>query len=349
MGLQHGTLNRERIQKSMDIYRKAFLELGKLQWNQALRIAKSFVPTIQEYDVEALEEVKGIAEGAGCRIEEIIALNSRTEIMFSAGKLSTLLDGCTTVCVLPERSATGNTILAQNWDWKPSCEGSAILLEKRMRKGVSSFNFIEAGMVARIGMNSAGIGSAGNYLETDKDGKTPGVPIPFIKRKILSSRHISQAIKAVTNSKRGSSTNYMIGYRQGFAIDIEVTPDELYVLYPQDGLLVHTNHFLSPNFKAQDISRSRITDTLYRNWRLERILSSKTGKIGVDDLKKAFSDHFGYPYSICRHYDIHSEGLEGIQTNGSIIMDLNSGEIEFAAGRPCESGYKSFRFEVNLI
>jgi isopenicillin-N N-acyltransferase-like protein len=261
----------------------------------------------------------------------------------------TLSDGCTTLAVLPEANTTGHTILGQNWDWRPGCLDSAILLEKNIKGGPNSFNLLEAGTVGRNGMNAAGIGVVANFIETDRDRKQVGVPIPFIRRKILSSNNLSSAIEALTNSKRTCSTNCLIGSRENFAINIEATPENYYTLYPDNGLFVHSNHFLYPNIKEIDTSRYKFVDTLYRNWRLNQLLAPLTGKITLDDLKETLRDHFGYPRSICRHpdEDPNLKQSELIQTVGSIILDLNSGQIEFAAGPPCQSVYQSFQFEMD--
>ena len=42
-------------------------------------------------------------------------------------------------------------------------------------------------MLARSGMNSAGIGLCGNFLNSDFDGTQRGVPIPIVRRAILMS------------------------------------------------------------------------------------------------------------------------------------------------------------------
>lgn len=344
VGFQHGRLAKERIQKSLDIYRRAFLEMANIQWNKAMEIAKTFVPIIQEYDAEALDEVRGIAEGANCQFEEIVALNARTEVMFLTEGIPS---GCTAFSVLPEASHNSHTLLGQNWDWKTECLESAILLKIERKNGLRAFYLVEAGMVGRNGMNSAGIGVVANFLETDRDRKQFGVPLPFIRRKILASRNMADAMKALIGAKKTSSTNCLIGSKQGFVIDIEATPENFYVLYPDRGLLIHANHFVHPHIREIDTSRTRFPDTLYRDWRMKQLLEPKRGKITVKDLQESLSDHLGYPRSICRHLEADAKPADRIQTVGSIVMDLNNGEIQFAAGCPCESGYKPFKLEIS--
>jgi len=79
---------------------------------------------------------------------------------------------------------------------------------------------------------------------------------------------------------------------------------------------------------------------------MKQLLELKRGKL-LEDLHGSFKDHMGYPRSICRHLDPDTKKADRIQTVGSIIMDLNEGDIHFAAGCPCETGYKTFHLQVS--
>lgn len=50
--------------------------MAKLDWNASLAIAQEFRPRIP---ARFLEEMEGIAEGAGVAVIEIVALNVRSE------------------------------------------------------------------------------------------------------------------------------------------------------------------------------------------------------------------------------------------------------------------------------
>ena len=82
-GRQYGKQARERIETSLRIYNTAFDKVG-VSWSDACDIARAFMPKIEEYRAEYLEEIVGIAEGAGCAVEAIVALNARTEMLYWA-------------------------------------------------------------------------------------------------------------------------------------------------------------------------------------------------------------------------------------------------------------------------
>jgi proteasome lid subunit RPN8/RPN11 len=56
------------------------------------------------------------------QLEQVIALNARTELLHSQDS------GCTAAACLAEVTIDGRTLLGQNWDWRPACRDSALLL-----------------------------------------------------------------------------------------------------------------------------------------------------------------------------------------------------------------------------
>ena len=82
-GRQYGEQAREQIERSIAWYRDQFAETAKLSWNEILGHAPRWEPLIEAYLPDALEELRGIAEGSGFRYAEILALNGRGEL--SAG------------------------------------------------------------------------------------------------------------------------------------------------------------------------------------------------------------------------------------------------------------------------
>ena len=47
----------------------------------------------------------------------------------------------------------------------------------------------------------------------------------------------------------------------------------------------------------------------------------------MKDIKDAFKDHFGYPFSVCRHGDSRKTELNRISTLGCILMDVTDRRI----------------------
>ena len=196
-GRQYGRAAGERIALSLATYRAAYEKVG-LDWTRTHALARRFVPQIAAYDADSLAEIEGIAAGAEVALEDIVALNARSELLYAHEKLgaSEPPDGCTGLVVLPEASTSGRLIHAQNLDWRVESAALGIVLRIRPDVGPAMLTFVEAGMLARSGMNSAGIGLCGNFLNSDFDHRQQGVPIPVIRRAILMSPTLPTAVAA---------------------------------------------------------------------------------------------------------------------------------------------------------
>ncbi|PPA76544.1 acyl-CoA--6-aminopenicillanic acid acyltransferase [Achromobacter spanius] len=306
-GRSYGQQAAARVRKSAAMYGQTLVDLGYDAMARTELIAH-FAREIEAFAPHYLEEMRGIAAGADVPFEDIVMVNARTEVVAKARaekkKAAELEpgDGCTGALILPTRSANGNLIHGQNWDWRAECAETAIVLRVRSDNGPDILTFVEAGGLARSGLNSAGVSITANYLESDRDFRQLGVPLSLIRRKVLEQQHFALAIKAVATTAKSCSNNIMLGMAAGFGVDYECTTDEAFPIYPgSDDLIVHANHWVSEVAlsKLRDTGRASTPESAYRDWRVRRLLNEKTD-LTREDLKRALFDDFGAPYSVCR-------------------------------------------------
>ena len=341
IGFRYGEECREMIQKNVHLYFRLFKHYAQLDRGQAISLARRFIPVIQAFDPAILEEIRGIAEGARLEFEEILALNARTELMYP----ESLATGgeCTSMVALSEATARGEVLIGQNWDWKPHLTESTVLLEIEQEGRPNVVTLTEAGIVGKIGLNSSGMGACLNIL------KSPiglvGVPIHVLMRGILNCERFGDAVKKIVGQDRGSSNNCLVAHREGTAMDFETAPNQWDYIYPEKGIIVHTNHFTSDRLKPMDTNVSLYPDTLVRFGRARQKMTAKAGSITVEDFKEVFRDHGNQPNSICRHPDERDPELEHVQTVASIIMNLTQKEVHIASGPPCQNEYQAMKFK----
>ncbi|MBI3993446.1 MAG: acyl-CoA--6-aminopenicillanic acid acyltransferase [Candidatus Lambdaproteobacteria bacterium] len=337
-GRQYGRLAAERIAASLALYQGAWAGSGGLDRAQVLERARAFIPGIEARFPQQMEELRGMAEGAERLVEELVALNARTELLYgSAGGAGAATEGCTAAAILP-RKPGDPVLIGQNWDWKPDSRELAILLQVHPDCGPACMTFVEAGMMARNGMNAAGIGLCGNFLNAAGDFSRAGVPIPFVRRAILASASLPEAVGQVLNAPRAFSSNHLLAHRDGEAIDLEATPAQVFSVFPQDGLLVHANHFQAGAGHVVDTGVARFPDSLFRDRRVRAALAATRGRLNATHLQRALRDHFGHPYGVCRHRAVGADGNE-LETVASVVMDLSAGTMAVAHGPVCENGY----------
>ena len=139
-GLAYGLAARSRIERSVEVYRPAF-EAAGLAWDRALERAASYLSRLRTVDAALAEELDAIAEGAGARPEEIVAINARTELLYGAGDPTPLDDGCTGAIALPYATAGGGVIHGQNWDWRDECRETVVILAERPTTGPTRLGY----------------------------------------------------------------------------------------------------------------------------------------------------------------------------------------------------------------
>lgn len=350
IGLQYGTQATAQIQRSIRIYQQAFENAG-VPWHEAKEIARRFIADIRAYSAEFLVEIEAIARGAGVEPEDIIAINARTEILYgkhpaTANQADGEPDGCTGAIAMPEATADGHVLHGQNWDWRDECSESAVVLRMTPAKGPKMLMFVEAGILARCGLNSAGIGLTGNFLQSDHDYGRDGVPAPLVRRKILMAESLAEAIKVVFTAPRAFANNLMLSHSGGECIDLEATPREVFWMQADGGLLTHANHFCSPGAlaKVKDVGLITNADSLYRHRRVKARLESRAGRLGIEDFKQAFADRYGSPRAVCRS-PVAGPGGKTSSTVATIIMDTTNKRM-WVAKRPYgPHSYKEYTLE----
>src|SRR5262245_46604067 len=280
-GVSYGRAGTERIARSIRLYADQMRGMD-FSWDEIRDIVAGFVPKMDAFASDLVEEMRGIAAGADCAFEEVALVNCRTEVIQIGERRAAaraVKDGCTGVIVLPEASADGALIHAQNWDWKPECVDTAIVLRVRRDDGPDYLTFTEAGGLARSGFNAVGLAITANYLESDRDFRELGIPLPLIRRRYLECAHLADGIKIVATTPKSISNNMMLSTAEGFGIDFECAPDEAFALYPQDGLIVHANHWIGavPLAKLKETGIDSVPDSYYRDWRVRQQLKAKLG------------------------------------------------------------------------
>ncbi len=318
------------------MYTESLLKSG-VDWKELERRAEAMVPTIEKFDPAYVEEMRGIAEGAGEPFAAVMLMNARTEMVAAARKSHAekhVPDGCTAALALPEASADGTLLHGQNWDWRAECAETGVVLRIRRDDGPDILTFTEAGGLARSGLNSAGIGLTANALECDRDYRCgPGVPLPFIRRKVLESAHLAQAVQTIVATPKPGSNHMAVSRATvdggGEAFGFECAPDETFWLAPERGLYVHANHWIAPSARAKvkDTGLAETPCSIYRDKRVREQLSSRLGKLTLEDLRQAFFDDWGSPWSVCRPPRPNTRGVM-TATTAMILMRPGEGHLE---------------------
>jgi isopenicillin-N N-acyltransferase-like protein len=332
-GQAYGKAARGRIAEILAVYREIIRRVTGETWEETVVRGAPFIQKAAEFAPDLVEEIQGIAEGANRKFEDIFLLNARSEILFNP---QVLAQECTTMAALPEVTKNGDMLLAQNWDWYRAVKDCQVILKIGARDDKPALlTFTEAGQLAKIGMNAAGIGLVVNNLTSDQP--RTGVPWIFLTRRVLESSYLAQALGYVLNTRRAHSINFLIGYAGGEAVNLETSPVEEHVLWPENGICAHTNHYLEAGKNFRDLKplRDPTPSTFLRCRRARKGLNDLKGRIGVNGIQRILKDHMDKPFSVCMHPNPNDEPIRQIATCLSIVMNLSRKQIHYTTGNPC--------------
>ncbi len=337
-GLTYGQLCREEIALTIKGYERLYQDTKGISWEEARKISEYYLARVRDFEPGYAEEMRGIAEGAQVDLLDIVALNARTEIMYADSR-SACASACTSLSLTPPATEGGRVLAAQNWDYSTLLKDSVVIVHVYQEDKPNFVMVAEgAGMIGGIGMNDRGVSVLLNALYTQRP--CYGILFSSRMRAMLEAETLSDAYV------RGSHAPYSVGnliatHKDGVAIDFEMDGEIVEPLIPDDGVLVHTNHYIGPKtYLANDVNH--MGSTYIRMQRIKTLVKERYGKITVEDVKRMLSDHAGYPYSICDHEDPKYPVARRDATNFSIIMDLTENCIHLAAGNPCENPFEKY-------
>lgn len=202
-------------------------------------------------------EVEAVAAGAGVELTVVAGLNARTEILAALG------------CTIAECSTiAGAGRGLQTWDW--FSEFSELWHGQRVAGDRFGFaGLTEHGVLAKIGVNSAGLGVLLNILaHASSAAAEPGVPIHLITRRILGEAGTVPEALEIASSARVSAGSVLTVLTEDSAAWLEVSAAGVRARWADTGeVLTHTNHYLAADltqgeaFPPEDLvdSRTRLT------------------------------------------------------------------------------------------
>ncbi len=348
MGFQYGSSCRELIQKFIDVhyeilqYRSAEEARTFLQKQDVRKLASQFCPYLKASFPSIWEEIKGIADGAQCELDDVVAINSFVDFQdfFWPRLAGERLYGCTTFAVAPSRSTTGKCLTGQTLDLPSMFEDYGILLFRKPSGGPASACYTLTGVVCCMGLSMNGVAVVINRL-TASDSQ-PGIPFPIIAYSILQAPNTSKALDSVLRNRRARGLMYVITDGDGNIFPVETSATDYTLIDLKEGLIIHTNHYVSGELqKVANYHKPFSANTIARLYRAYNYLQMKN-KIGQDELIGIMSDHLNFPNSICRHSDESVDVRLQDKTIAAFVAHPAERKIVICQGNPCSGEFTEF-------
>ncbi len=364
-GRQYGAATAAQVRHSIASYARLFAYRRGLDWEAAQGEALAYAPLLAEIAPDLLDEMRGIAAGAGRTLAEIIALNVRTELLAGVGvgvhhpEAAAALarnraagvpqhveqpatgdatgdDGeCTTAAAAPPATANGGVWLAQTWDWQGDQRAACVLLRIISPDQPPILTVTEAGMVAKIGLNGAGIAVGLNLLRSQADGQRQGMPVHILLRQMLQTTSVAAARQLAERIPASGSSCITLAGAGGELMALEITPGGVAELPAREGLLAHANHCLDAGAAAGECALEPTSTSRERYGRAWELLHAAAGQIDLAVLASILRDHEGAPRCICRHPDPRIAAVDRNESVCGVIIDLAAQTMHVAANVPC--------------
>jgi isopenicillin-N N-acyltransferase-like protein len=157
------------------------------------------------------------------------------------------------------------------------------------------------------------------------------------------------AMRTVYGSKKSASNNIIVSQANGLAINFECAPDETFQVLPENGMIVHANHFQSPVALSKIVDKGvfNMPDSLYRDLRVRSLLTPYVGDITVEHVKGAFFDDFESPWSVCRPPRANFSNNQSA-TVAMIVMEPALGQLQIALLPALNRTFTHYSIEMEI-
>ncbi len=303
--------------------------------------ASDFQPAIERWTPGLLDEVRGIADGAGIDFQTMYAFQLIDETWVMSDDLD--LSKCTTIGA--RKRGDTPAFVAQNLDIPSFYHGFQTVLRIRgSDEEPDALVFTIPGIVAANGLNDRSIGVCVNAV-TQLAYSAKGVPVDFVIRGILRQKTYADAVRFLKEIQPAAPQNYVLGGPDVVA-SFERSADRTaeFVPFKDAEFTFHTNHPVvnddfNPKFvdrlQAKGISLDAYRALCPRFKFLAEEFKDNLAALDLDVLKRVFAN---------RDTRINNAG-----TYGCTIMVLGDRpELHIAAGRPDEVPFEVLDFEPRL-
>lgn len=339
IGRAVGAASRDRIRQTLERRRAWFERLRAFALGDRAARLDAFVAAIERHHPGVLAELRGLAEGAGLPLDDVLVLNLQPELgaleECAAARPATHCGDCSTLHVADGR----RLLLAHNEDDDDACRDQMIVIRAYPDGQPAFVSLAYPGVIPGNvpAMTGAGLVRTTNFIAASE--VRAGVPRYVLGRAVLAARSLEEAIGIARNPDGAYSFHLNLGStRERRLVSVEVAPGGLTAVRETRGeVYVHTNHFVLDATRdvpqraaytgGSSDSRYRVLAEAVAGW-------PPPAEVGTGDLVRLLSSHESKtePYSPCRHPRGEVRG----RTVAMALFEVVAGTFTLYEGNPCE-------------
>jgi isopenicillin-N N-acyltransferase-like protein len=287
---------------------------------------------------DALDEMRGIADGADLKYEDVLLMNFTSEFGRRAQS------GCTAFAAARRATEKGKTIMGKTRDMRYQAY-FPFQIALNVQVPGKAHVFLAEAFVGRVvtgcGINEYGLGLMLNVVNIKDFDDSVGIQRSLLARLILEEcKDVSEAVERFSKHILAyCGGSFLICDALGNCAVIEKSHAHQAVREPIEGIITATNHFVNPAMTKHMGWSSQSSPKRFDL--ISALIKPTVGKINVK-LAKSFLRNHAHGLSrdsICRH-DVNS-----VNTVSAYVADVTSKRVYIADGHPCKSRFQSYRLK----
>lgn len=356
-GLKYGAMIHEafstlRSNKEIASMKPSIVPMGLFMRYASGRALKEMRSDVATHYPEQARRMEGISRGAGIDLSLMyLCLGMETVL----ATVDYRLGACTAMGVAADRNSMNEPIVIKNFDYPPFFSDYYVTRFNKPSEGIRCVDVSVAPMAgSHDGVNEEGLAVSYNY-GYGTDIPKANTPVTLLIQQVLEKcANVEEAINMISSSPRNGGAIILLADSGGSMATVEISPNFEAVRYSEDGIIINTNHYITPGLSPYDIPRNayytnksprplrglRVHESSELRYQRIQELTKEIEVFSVKDLVQIFSDHGesqkGDDNTICRHG-------EYFQTNCSLIIFPKSGRLLISYDYPCRSIFTEFR------
>lgn len=224
-GVQIGKELKNQISINYQNQTKYYRDKEDFNYRKWGDMAKRYIPAMEKWTPEVMEEIKGMAEGAQMELEQILALTTAYEKSFSRDMIS---EKCTSFLLAPKATYAQKVIVGQTneeciLEWMNELD----TVIHHVDNGKESLIYTHPGVPAYTGINNQGLAVLWEYIDNGRTGD--GVPTNAIIRHLLECANVGEAVEFLKMVPHDVPNEFGIADKSGKIVSVECFPNKVYV------------------------------------------------------------------------------------------------------------------------
>lgn len=329
LGRQYGGRFADAICEFLDTQIYAAFDKDKAKRDELLRYAGACLIPIRQLSMTLIDELEGMAEGSGLRLEEHVLITLHEEL-WHRGVIPSV-EHCTAIAVGPPATCDGRTYVGESWDWFTQLYGKSqmLLWQPTERPDVLSYSY--PGLRTGAGLNSAGIALCWtSAFDKSIPGPAVGVPSYVLIPHLLAQPTLEAVEEEAKRARQAGWFTFVMADGKGRLLNIEGSPERVATQWDRSSMA-------RVYYGIREMTRTPEGQPIKYHpqcARMRELLEEAEGRIDRAAIERFFADH--KTKWICKHFG----------SIDAMIFDTTSRQAHVTRGPGCLGRWKSFSFEV---